>query len=169
MLRSFLTALALAAALSFAVNAQSQSGNQPPSTKPPQTTPPQAAKQQTVMVTGCVQRGAQSGTYIMAAQQTPLSSQMSQRLSGNVPTPIYLLVGHAREMEAMLGHRVEVKGVTQAHPEATVQQGQGTTTTEPKAQGTSGKKPRVTTDTKEKVELRRLDVETVTSVQGACQ
>ncbi len=168
MFRSLLAALALAVALSFTVGAQSQSGRQPPSTKP-QTTPPQAEKQQTVIVTGCVQRGAQPGSYVLTARQDPLAAETSRRLGGGIPTPTYQLGGTRNLLEGMVGHRVQVKGVTEAQPEKTVEVGKETTTTEPKAEGTSGKKPKVKTDTSAKVELRRLDVQSLTAVEGACE
>ncbi len=168
MFRSLLAALALATVLSFGAAAQGQSGQQPPYTRPPQTTPPQAEKQQTVMVTGCVERGAQPGSYVLTAQQDALSAETSKRVGGGIPTPTYQLGGNKNLLEGMVGHRVQVKGVTQAHPEKTVEAGKETTTTEPKAEGTSGKTPTVKTDTSAKVELRHLDVQTLTAVEGAC-
>ncbi len=167
---AFSSMVAAALALSMSSSAQDQNPKtNKPYTKPPQTSAPQAPGKQTVIVTGCVSQGSGPGSYVLTASQDPLASQMSQHVSGTVPTPTYQLVGRTSDLQGLVGHRVEVKGTTERQPEKTVDTGKEEKTQPPRAEGTSGKSPTVTTQTKEKVELRRLDVQTLRSVEGACR
>ncbi len=167
MVRALMMSCVLACAFAFAAAAQDQPKQQPRSRKW-ETSAPQTPGKQTVIVTGCVLQGSQPGTFILTVQQNPLASHMSQRVTGQVPTPTYQLFGHTSELQGLVGHSVQVKGTTDKKPEKTVQSGHEKTTESPKAEGTSGKKPTVTTDTKEKIELRRLDVQNLQAVQGGC-
>ncbi len=166
MVRAFLAALALAAALAFSASAQDQ-GKTKPRTWPESA--PQKPGKQTVIVTGCVQAGSQPGTFILPATQQPFDSAVSKQLGAKVASPTYQLVGDANKLQGLVGHRVQVKGTTEREPEKTVKSDTGKTTTEPNARGTSGRTPKVTTQSEATIELRRLDVQQVTSVEGACK
>lgn len=171
MLRHALIASFAAVAVSCPLAASAQDHPLPKTYEnKPQTTPPQAPGKQTVAVTGCLAQGADQGTFVLTALPDPLASQMSQKMSGTVPSPTYQLFGGTDQLKALVGHRVEVKGTTNKQPDKTVQLGNSNTNqASPRAEGTSGKTPTVTTETKEKIELRRLDVQSVRSVEGACK
>ncbi len=171
MIRQSLLAVAAAVGLALSTAAaqtvtEKPAPKKPPYTAPPQTSAPQAEGTQTVDVSGCLVSGTSPGTFVLAAQQTPLSSAMSQRLGGAVPSPMYELFGDTRALQGMVGHRVEVKGPTPKRARKTEVNEQRH---QSQAKGTSGRTPTVKTDAQEKVELRRLDVQTLQSIEGACR
>lgn len=143
---------AAAACVIAASLACGKSGEEVPPIETQTVTPPQA-QATPERVTGCLRAGESDGTFILTASSTDT----------RMPAATYQLLGSPEGFRDHVGHRVEVTGTVIAEQTASAQG--ATMPAEERAKGTSGT-PTVQSSTK--IEVKRLQVASVTPVDGDC-
>jgi len=129
-----------------------RSGEEVPALETQTVTPPQA-QATPERVTGCLRAGESDGTFILTASAA--DTQM--------PAATYQLLGSPEGFRDHVGHRVEVTGTVVSEQVATSQG--AAMPAEERAKGTSGTP---TVRSSAKVEMKRLQVASVTPVDGDC-
>ena len=116
-----------------------------------------------ITVVGCLQAGAQSNQFVLAASPDQLAKGVAVATSGTVPNVTYVLSGGSN-LGAHVGHRVEITGRTSgdaqkaASTEASVKQERVPDKPDPKV------------EVKEKttIEMRDLQIESLKMVSTSC-
>jgi hypothetical protein len=117
----------------------------------------------TVTVVGCLQSGAQPNQFMLAATADPLSKGVAVATSGTVPNITYQLSGGSN-LQAHVGHRVEITGKTSGKGQAAV-----ATDANVKRDNLPNKPdPKVETKEKAAIELRDLQIESMKMVSTDC-
>lgn len=148
--RMFGTALLVAACA-----ACGSKGEEVPPLDTNSVTPPQATALPE-RVQGCVRAGEADGTFVLTA------SSLDTRLAAAT----YQLEGMPDELRPYVGQRVEVAGTIVSEQTA---QSRGLPMTAADAPaGTSGQAPTPTVQSKTTLEIKRLQVASVTPVSGEC-
>ena len=130
-----------------------QSGEEVPALETQSVTPPQA-QATPERVTGCLRASEGDGTFILTASATDT----------RMPAATYQLLGSPEGFRDHVGHKVEVTGTIVSEQTASSQG--AALPAEERAKGTTGT-PTVQSSTK--VEMKRLQVASVTPVEGDCE
>lgn len=146
-----LTAAAGAIAICVACG---NSGEEVPALETQSVTPPQA-QATPERVQGCLRAGEAEGTFVLTASATDT----------RMAAATYQLLGAPEGIREHVGHRVEVTGTVVSEQAATLT-GAQMPAAEQRPQGTGGT-PTVQSTTK--VEMKRLQVTSVTPANGDCE
>ena len=120
-----------------------------------QTSSGEQSRMQPMTVTGCVRGGMGDNTYVLMASQANGSP-------GDTAT-YQLTARDELNLRQYLGQRVEIAGTLRAEQEVA---SNGVASEQKPAKGTSGTP---TVDTKTELDIKRLDVKTVTPTGGRCE
>jgi hypothetical protein len=120
-----------------------------------QTTRGEQARMQPISVTGCLRGGLADNTYVLMASQTT---------GGATDTATYQLTARDEDsLRQYVGQKVQVAGTLRTEQEVA---SNGVATEQKPAKGTSGTP---TVDTKTEVDVKRLDVTTITPTGSRCE
>jgi hypothetical protein len=120
-----------------------------------QTTRGEQARMQPISVTGCLRGGLADNTYVLMASQTT---------GGATDTATYQLTARDEDnLRQYVGQKVQVAGTLRAEQEVA---SNGVATEQKPAKGTSGTP---TVDTKTEVDVKHLDVTTITPTGSRCE
>jgi hypothetical protein len=131
----------------------------------PQSGPPRKDPNH-VTLTGCVAGGDQANTYVLTKVPDQLSAGVNAATTGAVPTVNYLLVG-SQDFKPHVGHRVEITGRIDHDAEKGVKT-EDKKKTEPQAT-TKDVDPKVKVTERTRIEVRKLNVESMKMVATSCQ
>lgn len=122
-----------------------------------------------ITVTGCLTAASDGGAYALTAARDALASSTLQVGSGEVPTYTYELVGHAADLFQHVGQQVEVRGHLDEDrkDKAKVDQ-EEETKLEPRQSAKDVVTPAIETEIEAVINVRRLEVSTVTPTGQAC-
>jgi hypothetical protein len=124
---------------------------------------PKDDDRKTVTVVGCLQPGAQPNQFVLAATADPLAKGVAVATSGAVPNITYQLSGGSN-LEAHVGHRVEITGKTTGQAQKAV----ATDTSVKRDRIPNQPDPKVETKEKAAIELRDLQIESLKMVGTSC-
>jgi hypothetical protein len=114
-------------------------------------------------VIGCLQTGAQPNQFVLSVTADPISKGVAVATSGAVPNVTYVLSG-GTNLAAHVGHRVEIRGRTSGKAQKAV-----STDSSVKRERLPDKPdPKVETKEKATIELRDLQIESLTMVSTSC-
>ena len=120
-----------------------------------QTTSGERVRNQPISVAGCLRSGIADNTYVLMTSQTG---------AGATDTATYQLTARDEtNLRQYVGQKVEVTGTLRAEQEVA---SNGMATEQKAAKGTSGTP---TVDTKTELDVKRLDVTTVTATGSRCE
>lgn len=123
---------------------------------------------ETVTVTGCLTSTPERDAFVVTAARDALTSGALYSGDGEVPTYTYELVGNAADLSQHVGTQVEVHGeITDSRDEVKVDQ-EEETAHEPRRSGDDTVTPAIETDTEAEINVRRLQVSTVTPTGQPC-
>jgi hypothetical protein len=117
----------------------------------------------TLTVIGCLQPGAQSNQFVLAATADPLTKGVAVATSGSVPNITYQLSGGSN-LAAHVGHRVEITGKTTGK----AQKAEATDANVKRDNIPGQPDPKVETKEKAAIELRDLEIESLKMVSTSC-
>ena len=117
----------------------------------------------TLTVTGCLERGAAPGTFLLTKVADPLVDSVAASGGGAIPTVTYQLSG-GQNLAAHLGHKVEVTGRGPLKPQTPKK----VADTETKYEPGGSKAPKVEVKEKAAVAVRPLTVESFKMISTDC-
>jgi hypothetical protein len=136
----------------------------------PAATAQTTKKADTITVHGCLTKGP-SNSFVLTPTTAgdPLSSSVSEKTHGVVPTYTYQLTG-GQNLDAYVGKVVAATGTIDrsAKASAKVDQSTGEQPAGSASPTSHGKTPTVKTEEKAKIEVRQLTVQSVTPTDQAC-
>jgi hypothetical protein len=122
-----------------------------------------------ITVTGCLTSAPDSGAFVVSANRNALTSGALHAGSGETPTYAYELTGNVGDLAAHVGREVEVTGHTDDDRKDRVEVDEEEKTELPEVQsGRDTVKPAIETDTAMNINVRRLEVATVTPTGQPC-
>jgi hypothetical protein len=154
MLNGLRISLPVAAALVLAASISAQDKPGPPMKDPNHVT-----------LTGCIAGGQQANTYVLTKAPDPLTAGVNATMSGAVPTINYLLIGE-QDFKPHVGHKVEITGRIANDPAGGAKT-EDKKKVEPPAT-TKDVDPKVKVTERSKIEVRRLQVESLKMVSVTC-
>ena len=122
-----------------------------------------------IMVTGCLTSAADRGAFVVTADRNALTSGALHSRDGETPTYTYELVGNAADLSQHVGRQVQVTGRLDEDRKDEVDVNEEEKTELPPTQSGNEKvKPAVETDTEMNINVRRLNVTSVTQTGRPC-
>ncbi|MGE3275226.1 MAG: hypothetical protein AB7O67_08940 [Vicinamibacterales bacterium] len=115
-------------------------------------------------VTGCLRGGEEAGTFVVTADANSLTSLTARSATGELPTYTYVL-DTGQDLSSMVGHQVAVTGTVEASDD--FEHTRSRETEQPTTEGETVT-PTVETERDFDLELRRLAVEDIRSVDDTC-
>lgn len=120
-------------------------------------------------VTGCLTSAADRGAFVVTADRNALASGALHAGDGETPTYTYELTGNTAELSQHVGRQVQVKGRLDKDRDDEVKVDQQEKTEMPATQSGNEKvKPAVETDTEMNINIRRLNVSSVSQTGAPC-
>jgi hypothetical protein len=120
-------------------------------------------------VTGCLTSAADRGAFVVTADRTALTSGALHAGDGETPTYTYELTGNTSDLAQHVGRQVQVTGRVDNDRDDEVKVDQEEKTELPRAQsGGDTVKPAIETDTEMNINVRRLNVSSVSQTGRPC-
>lgn len=122
-----------------------------------------------VTVTGCLTAAADGNAYALTAARTALTSGAMHSGTGETPTYTYELMGNTGELKEHVGRQVEVTGRVDPdrRDRENVDEKEKTELPETPS-GDRNVTPAIETETEMRINVRRLEVRSVTETGRAC-
>jgi hypothetical protein len=123
-----------------------------------------------ITVTGCLTSAADRGAFVVTADRNALTSGALHAGDGETPTYTYELTGNAADFTPHVGRQVEVKGRVDDDRDDDVKVDAEEKIELPKTRsGDDTVQPAIKTDTEMNINVRRLQVDSVTATGRPCQ
>jgi hypothetical protein len=128
-----------------------------------------AATGEEMTVTGCLTSAADRGAFVVTADRTALTSGALHAGDGETPTYTYELTGNTADLAKHVGRQVQVTGRVDDDRDDEVEVDREEETKLPTTQSGDEKvTPAIETDTEMRINVRRMNVSTVTETGQPC-
>jgi hypothetical protein len=122
-----------------------------------------------VTITGCLTGAPDRNAFVVTADRNALTSGALHAGDGETPTYTYELTGNTADLAAHVGKQVQVTGRVDKDRDDDVEVDDETKTKGPETQSGNDKvTPAIETDTEMNINVRRLNVSSVTQTGKAC-
>ena len=127
------------------------------------------AASEEITVTGCLTSSADRNAFVVTADRNALVSGALYSGSGETPTYTYELTGNVSDLPTHVGQQVKVTGRVDKKRNDEVKVDDENKTRQPEVQSGKDKvTPAIETDAEMEINIRRLDVSSVTATGKSC-